>query len=225
MKATGPNQLWSWDITKLLGPTKGKFYYLYVIIDVYSRYIVGWLLADREEDVPAEQLVRDSCERHGILPNQLTLHADRGSSMKSKLLASLLVDLGVIKTHSRPRVSNDNPYSESQFKTMKYQPNYPKFFGSLEDARAWVKSFIDWYNKQHHHTGIGLLTPECVHYDQVSAMRKVHQEALDAAYAAHPERFVKKPPTPLSLPEAVWINRPQPLLEVGDPLLRVGRGL
>jgi putative transposase len=144
--ATAPNQLWSWDITKLLGPTKGTFYYLYVIIDVYSRYITGWLLADCESDVLAKQLVHETCIKQEILPDQLTLHADRGSSMKSKLLAMLLDDLGVTKTHSRPRVSNDNPYSESQFKTMKYRPDFPDFFGSLEDARAWVRPFFDWYN-------------------------------------------------------------------------------
>jgi putative transposase len=213
--ATAPNQLWSWDITKLLGPTKWTYYYLYVIIDVFSRYITGWLLADCESDVLAEQLVRETCIKQGILPDQLTLHADRGSSMKSKLLAMLLADLGVTKTHSRPRVSNDNPYSESQFKTMKYRPDFPDFFGSLEDARAWARPFFDWYNNEHYHSALGLLTPASVHYGQAAALLEKRQGILDAAYAAHPERFVKKPPTVQSLPAAVWINRPQPLLEVG----------
>ena len=213
--ATAPNQLWSWDITKLLGPTKGTFYYLYVIIDVFSRYITGWLLADRESDVLANQLVHETCIKQEILPDQLTLHADRGSSMKSKLLAMLLDDLGVTKTHSRPRVSNDNPYSESQFKTMKYRPDFPNFFGSLEDARAWARPFFDWYNNEHYHSALGLLTPATVHYGQAVALLEKRQGVLDAAYAAHPERFVKKPPTVQSLPDAVWINRPQPLLDVG----------
>ena len=220
--ATAPNQLWSWDITKLLGPTKGTFYYLYVIIDVFSRYITGWLLADCESDVLAKRLVRETCIKQGILPDQLTLHADRGSSMKSKLLAMLLADLGVTKTHSRPRVSNDNPYSESQFKTMKYRPDFPDFFGSSEDARAWVRPFFDWYNNEHYHSALGLLTPASVHYGQAAALLEKRQGVLDAAYAAHPERFVKKPPTVQSLPDAVWINRPQPLLEVGaEPPLGV----
>jgi putative transposase len=219
--ATAPNQLWSWDITKLLGPTKGTFYYLYVIIDVFSRYNTGWLLANRESDVLAKQLVHETCIKQEILPNQLTLHADRGSSMKSKLLAMLLDDLGVIKTHSRPRVSNDNPYSESQFKTMKYHPDYPDFFGSLEDARSWVRKFFSWYNNEHYHNALGLLTPASVHYGQAAALLENRQGVLNYAYAAHPERFVKKPPTVLSLPDAVWINRPQPLLDVGATELQI----
>ena len=220
--ATAPNQLWSWDITKLLGPTKWTYYYLYVIIDVFSRYVTGWLLADRESAALAEQLVRETCLKQGILPDQLTLHADRGSSMKSKPLAMLLADLGVTKTHSRPRVSNDNPYSESQFKTMKYRPDFPDFFGSKEDARAWVRPFFDWYNNEHYHSSLGLLTPATVHYGQAAALLENRQRVLDAAYAAHPERFVKKPPTVQSLPDAVWINRPQPLLEAGaEPPLGV----
>jgi len=220
--ATAPNQLWSWDITKLLGPTKGSYYQLYVIIDVFSRYVPGWLLADCELATLAEKLVRETCLKQGILPDQLTLHADRGSSMKSKPLAMLLADLGVAKTHSRPRVSNDNPYSESQFKTMKYRPDFPDFFGSLEDARAWVKPFIDWYNHEHYHSSLGLLTPATVHYGQAAALLEKRQRVLDAAYAAHPERFVKKHPTVQSLPDAVWINRPQPLLETGaEPPLGV----
>jgi len=214
LMATAPNQLWSWDITKLLGPTKGTYYCLYVIIDVFSRYITGWLLADRESDALAEKLIRETCMKQEILPDQLTLHADRGSSMKSKLLAMLLKDLGVTKTHSRPRVSNDNPYSESQFKTMKYRPDYPDFFGSLEDARSWARKFFAWYNNEHYHIGLGLLTPASVHYGQAVPLLEKRQGVLNAAYDAHPERFVKKIPTVLSLPNAVWINRPQPLLEL-----------
>jgi putative transposase len=160
--ATAPNQLWSLDITKLLGPTKGIYYQLYVIIDVFSRYVPGWLLADCESAALAEKLVRETCLKQGISPDQLTMHADRDSSMKSKPLAMLLADLGVTKTHSQPRVSNDNPYSESQFKTMKYRPDFPDFFGSLGDARAWVKPFIDWYNHEHYHNSLGLLTPATV---------------------------------------------------------------
>ena len=213
--ATAPNQLWSWDITKLLGPTKGTYYHLYVIIDVFSRYVPGWLLADCESATLAEKLVRETCLKQRILPDQLILHADRGSSMKSKPLAMLLADLGVAKTHSRPRVSNDNPYSESQFKTMKYRPDFPDSFGSLEDARSWVRPFIDWYNHEHYHSSLGLLPPATVHYGQASASLEKRQCVLDAAYAAHPERFVKKHPTVQSLPDAVWINRPQPLLEAG----------
>ena len=195
--------------------TKGTWYQLYVIIDVFSRYVPGWLLADRESATLAEHLVRETCRKQGILPDQLTLHADRGSSMKSKPLALLLADLGVVKTHSRPRVSNDNPYSESHFKTLKYRHDFPDFFGSLEDARTWVKSFFDWYNREHYHSSLGLLTPATVHYGQAASLLESRQLILDEAYAAHPERFVRKPPTVQSLPEAVWINRPQPLLEAG----------
>ena len=178
--ATAPNQLWSWDITKLLGPTKGTWYQLYVIIDVFSRYVPGWLLADRESATLAEHLVRETCRKQGILPDQLTLHADRGSSMKSKPLALLLADLGVVKTHSRPRVSNDNPYSESHFKTLKYRHDFPDFFGSLEDARTWVKSFFDWYNREHYHSSLGLLTPATVHYGQAASLLESRQLILDA---------------------------------------------
>jgi putative transposase len=186
---TAPNQLWRWDITKLLGPTKGIYYQLYVIINVFSRYVPGWLLANCESAALAEKLVRETCLKQGILPDQLTLHADRSSSMKSKPPAMLLADLGVAKTHSRPRVSNDNPYSESQFKTMKYRPDFPDSFGSLEDARAWVRPFFDLYNHEHYHSSLGLLTPATVHYGQAAALLEKRQRVLDAAYAAHPERF------------------------------------
>jgi putative transposase len=214
--ATAPNQLWSWDITKLQGPTKGTYYQLYVIIDVFSRYVTGWLLADRESTTLAKRLVRETCRKQKIQPDQLTLHADRGSSMKSKPLALLLTDLGVTKTHSRPRISNDNPYSESQFKTLKYRPDFPERFGSLEDARAWVGPFFDWYNQEHYHSSLGLLTPASVHYGLATEQLVLRQRVLNDAFSAHPVRFVRKPPSVQSLPEAVWINRPQLVLEVGE---------
>ena len=208
--ATGPNQLWSWDITKLRGPAKWTYFYLYTILDVFSRYVVGWLIAERESARVAEHLIGETCAKQGIERDQLTLHADRGSAMISKTVALLLADLGVTKTHSRPHVSNDNPYSEAQFKTMKYRPGYPDRFGSIQDARAWARPFFHWYNHQHYHTGLALLTPATVHYGQAQAVLERRQETLQAAYAAHPERFVRGAPRPPSLPTAVWINEPSP---------------
>jgi len=208
--ASGPNQLWSWDITKLRGPAKWTYYYLYTILDVYSRYVVGWLIAERESARLAEHLIGETCAKQGIEPDQLTLHADRGSAMISKTVALLLADLGVTKTHSRPHVSNDNPYSESQFKTMKYRPGYPDRFGSIQDARAWARLFFHWYNHEHYHSGLALLTPATVHYGQAQAVLERRQETLKAAYALHPERFVRGVPRPPSLPTAVWINEPSP---------------
>lgn len=207
--ATGPNQLWSWDITKLKGPAKWTYYYLYTILDVFSRYVPGWLIAECESATLAKQLIAESCTKQGIEPDQLTLHADRGSSMRSKTVAHLLADLGVTKTHSRPYVSNDNPYSESQFKTMKYRPDFPERFGSIQDARAWARPFFHWYNHEHHHSGLGLLTPVTVHYGQAQAVIEQRRKVLLAAYAAHPERFVRGEPKPPSLPTEVWINKPQ----------------
>lgn len=208
--ATAPNQLWSWDITKLLGPSKWTYYYLYVILDVYSRYGVGWMIAERESAALAEALISQTCLRQGIQRGQLTIHADRGSAMTSKPVALLLADLGVTKTHSRPHVSNDNPYSESQFKTMKYRPDYPSRFGSQQDARAWANRFFDWYNRQHHHTGLALLTPADVHFHRTQAVLQKRQMALAAAYARTPERFVKGTPAPMQVPQTVWINPPNP---------------
>jgi len=208
--ATGPNQLWSWDITKLKGPAKWTYYYLYTILDVFSRYVPGWLIAECESAALAKQLITESCTKQGIEPDQLTLHADRGSAMISKTVAQLLADLGVTKTHSRPYVSNDNPYSESQFKTMKYRPGFPERFGSIQDARAWACPFFHWYNHEHHHSGLALLTPVTVHYDRAQAVLEQRQKVLQAAYAAHPERFVRGEPKPLSLPTEVWINKPPP---------------
>jgi len=206
--ATAPNQLWSWDITKLLGPSKWTYFYLYVILDVYSRYGVGWMLAERESAALAEELISQTCARQGIQRGQLTVHADRGSAMTSKPVALLLADLGVTKTHSRPHVSNDNPYSEAQFKTMKYRPDYPIRFGCLQDARAWAAEFFDWYNRKHHHTGLALLTPADVHFHRVADVLKKRQAVLQVAYEKTPERFVKGAPHPSPLPKAVWINPP-----------------
>ena len=207
--ATGPNQLWSWDITKLKGPAKWTYYYLYTILDVFSRYVPGWLIAECESATLAKQLIAESCTKQGIEPDQLTLHADRGSAMRSKTVAQLLADLGVTKTHSRPYVSNDNPYSESQFKTMKYRPDFPERFGAIQDSRAWARPFFHWYNHEHHHSGLGLLTPATVHYGQAQAVIEQRRKVLLAAYTAHPERFVRGEPKPPSLPTEVWINRPQ----------------
>jgi len=208
--ATSPNQVWTWDITKLLGPHKWTYYYLYVLLDLFSRKVVGWLLATCESAELAQQLVLESCLREGIAPDQLTLHADRGSAMTAKSLALLLTDLGVRDSHSRPHVSNDNPYSEAQFKTLKYHAGFPASFGSVADARAWCQPFFAWYNAEHHHTGLGLLTPAVVHAGQAAAVQAQRQATLDQAFAAHPARFVNGPPVPPALPTAAWINPPPP---------------
>jgi putative transposase len=207
--ATAPNHVWSWDISKLLGPVKWSYYYLYVILDIFSRYVVGWMVAPAESAVLAQRLITDTCKKQQIEPGQLTLHADCGSSMKSTPVALLLADLGITKTHSRPYTSDDNPFSESQFKTLKYRPDFPERFGSLEDARVFCQTFFAWYNGEHRHSGIGLMTPAAVHDGRASAMRDARQQVLSAAYAAHPERFVRKPPQPPRLPHAVWINPPK----------------
>ena len=183
--ATKPNQLWSWDITKLKGPTTWTYFYLYVIIDVFSRCVVGWMLAPEESAKLAEKLIAETCERHGIEPGQLTIHADRGSSMRSKLVAQLLADLGVTKTHSRPHVSNDNPFSEAGFKTLKYRPDFPERFGCIEDARAYCVDFFAWYNGEHRHSGIGLNTPDDVHQGRAEKRREHRECVLAAAHAAH----------------------------------------
>jgi putative transposase len=207
--ATGPNRLWSWDITKLRGPTTWTYFCLYVVLDVFSRCVVGWMIAEREAEDLARELIQATCLKQGIPPGQLTIHADHGSPMISKSVAQLLLDLGVTKTHSRPHVSDDNPYSEAQFKTLKYRPDYPDRFGCLADARAWAQAFFTWYNQEHHHTGLALLTPASVHYGQAEALLAQRQQTLAAAYAAHPERFVKGAPKPAPLPIAVWINPPK----------------
>ena len=207
--ATRPNELWSWDITKLAGPAKWTYFYLYVILDVFSRSVVGWMVAHRESAALAKKLIADTCARQGIVPEQLTLHADRGSSMTSKAVALLLSDLGVTKSHSRPHVSNDNPFSEAQFKTLKYRPEFPDRFGSIEDARAFCQAFFTWYNTEHRHSGIGLLTPEDVHLGRAALRLAVRAEVLAGAYDAHPERFVRGVPRPAAPPTAVWINPPK----------------
>jgi putative transposase len=207
--ATGPNQVWSWDITKLRGPTRGSHFSLYVILDVFSRCVVGWRVSRSELAAVAEHLVRESCRNHGIERGKLTLHADRGSPQTSKSFAILVADLGVAKTHSRPQVSNDNPYSEAQFKTLKYCPQYPERFGSLEHARQFCREFFDWYNNEHRHSGIGMLTPAAVHSGVGEAVLERRRVVLEAAYARHPERFVHGMPKPGELPEAVWINKPE----------------
>jgi putative transposase len=206
--ATKPNELWSWDITKLRGPATWTYYYLYVILDVFSRAVVGWMIAEREDAALAEALIAETCAKEGILPQQLTIHADRGSAMTSKVVAHLLADLGVVKSHSRPHVSNDNPFSEAAFKTLKYRPSYPDRFGSLIDARAWARPFFHWYNHIHRHSGIGLLSPATVHAGQATAQVAARQQVLDQAYLRHPERFVRGRPVPPPVPTAVWINPP-----------------
>jgi len=207
--ATAPNQVWSWDITKLLGPAKWTYFYLYVILDIFSRYVVGWTLAPRESGTLAQLLIAETCTKQSIAPGQLTMHADRGSAMKSKPVAQLLADLGVTKTHSRPYVSDDNPFSESQFRTMKYRPEFPDRFGSIQDGRAFCQPFFEWYNTQHHHSGIGLHTPYSVHHGLAQAINDARRLTLSEAHSAHPERFVRKPPEPPALPGAVWINPPK----------------
>ena len=206
--ATKPNQLWSWDITKLKGPTTWSYFYLYVIMDVFSRCVVGWMIADGESAALAKTLIAETCARHGIERSQLTLHADRGSSMRSKLVAQLLADLGVTKTHSRPHVSNDNAFSEAGFKTLKYRPDFPERFGCIEDARAYCIDFFGWYNGEHYHSGIGLNTPNDVHYGRAGQRHDDRELVLAAAHAARPERFVRGAPHAPRLPTAVWINKP-----------------
>jgi putative transposase len=207
--ATAPNQLWSWDITKLKGPTKWVYYYLYVILDVFSRYVVGWMIAECESADLAEELIVESCRKQGIERGQLTLHSDRGSAMIAKTLAQKLIDLGVTKTHSRPYTPNDNPFSESQFKTMKYRPDYPHRFDNIEKSLIWGRRFFPWYNDEHHHSSLGLMTPAAVHYGLDVELTVKRQTALLSAYELHPERFVNGPPTPPQLPTAVWINPPE----------------
>ncbi len=211
--ATRPNEVWSWDITKLLGPSKWTYFYLYVILDIFSRYVVGWMVAYRESAVLAQRLIDQTIKRQDIEPGKLTLHADRGSSMTSKPVALLLADLGVTKTHSRPHISNDNPYSESQFKTMKYRPEFPERFGCLQDTRGFCGEFFHWYNHEHHHSGLGYLTPFAVHFGQAHEQREQRALVLRRAYERNPGRFVRGLPQPLALPEQVWINKPN---EVGS---------
>lgn len=206
--ATRPNMCWSWDITKLLGPAKWTYYYLYVVLDIFSRYVVGWLLAERGSAVLAEKLLAETIAKQRIEADTLTVHADNGSSMASKPVAFLLADLGVTKTHSRPHTSNDNPYSEAQFRTLKYRPDFPERFGSIEDARAFCQRFFSWYNTEHYHSGIGWHHPIDVHHGQADMVCAARAEILTAAHARHPERFVRRHPEPPTLPTTAWINKP-----------------
>jgi putative transposase len=206
--AVAPNQVWSWDITKLRGPAKWTAFHLYVILDIFSRHAVGWMVAPRESAELAEQLIAETVAKHDIEPGTLTLHADRGASMRSKPVAALLVDLDIAKSHSRPHVSDDNPFSEAQFKTLKYRPDFPARFGCIEDARAHCQAFFTWYNTAHRHSGIAYMTPHSVHYGQADAMFVTRETTLDAAFCSHPNRFKGKNPRPHPLPQAVWINPP-----------------
>ena len=206
--AEQPNRVWSWDITKLLGPATWTYFYLYVILDVYSRYVVAWTVQQREHSLVAKDLIAQAIEQQNVAAGQLTVHADRGSSMTSKPVAFLLADLGVTKTHNRPYTSTDNPYSEAQFKTLKYRPAFPKRFDSIEHARAHCRDFFDYYNHHHRHSGIGLMTPSTVHHGQADQVHADRARVLDAAYARNPERFVRKTPSPPPVPTAAWINKP-----------------
>ena len=212
--ATAPNQVWSWDITKLLGPAKWTYFYLYVLLDIFSRYVVGWLIAEHESAALARRLIAQSCVQQGIEPGQLTVHSDRGPSMTSKLVAQLLADLGITKTHGRPYTSNDNPFSEALFKTTKYRPEFPERFGSLPDALAFGRVFFPWYNTEHRHSGIGFLTPEMVHYGQSAAVLQARSATLARAFEQHPERFKGRQPQPPRLLPAVWINPPSDASQV-----------
>jgi putative transposase len=207
--ATEPNQVWSWDITKLLGPQKWSYYYLYVILDIYSRYVTGWMIANQQTAALAQELIEHTCQKQGVQEDQLTLHADRGGPMIAKSLALLLADLGVSKSHSRPYNSNDNPYSEAQFKTMKYRPDYPDRFEDQSVAQNWARSFFHWYNYEHYHSALGLMVPADVHYGRADTILQKRQKILQSAYEEHPERFVNGPPSAPEVPEAVWINPPK----------------
>ena len=206
--ATAPNQVWSWDITKLAGPHKWNWFHLYVIIDVYSRLVIDWIVAPRESAALAEEFIADAVYNHGIAPGQLSLHADRGSSMTSKTVTQLLADLGILQSHSRPHQSNDNPYSEANFKTLKYSPRFPKRFASIDHARRFCAAFFNDYNTNHRHSGIGLHTPADVHFGRANEVREQRQHVLDAAYTARPERFRRRPTAP-KIPDTAWINRPE----------------
>ncbi len=214
--AYAPNQIWSWDITKLRGPVKGVWFHLYVILDIFSRYVVGWMVANRETAELAEVLIRQTCTKQGIRADQLTIHADRGSSMTSKPVAALLADLDITQSHSRPHVSDDNPYSEAQFKTLKYRPDFPERFATIEAARRHCQVFLGWYNDDHRHSGIGLHTPADVHHGLTEAVRNKRAGVLNTAYQAHPERFVQRPPTPPKLPTVAAINPPPPQEEAAQ---------
>lgn len=206
--ATAPNQLWSWDVTKLKGPAKWTWFYLFVILDIFSRYAVGWMVATRETAVLANRLIAETIAKYGIDSRGLLVHSDRGPSQRAKLVVQLLADLGIVRSHSRPHTPNDNPFSESQFKTLKYRPDFPDRFGSMEHAKSFSSSFFNWYNNEHHHGGIGFMTPHDVHFGLAEAKQEARQQILFDAYLKNPERFVKGKPGPPKLPKEVWINDP-----------------
>ena len=206
--ATGPNQVWSWDVTKLKGPQKWTYYYLFVMIDIYSRKVVGWLVADTENAELAETLITECCWRESVDEDQLYIHSDRGSPMISKAVALLLSDLGITKSLSRPHVSNDNPYSEAHFKTLKYRPGFPKNFGCIEDARRFCRAFFEWYNFEHYHSGIAFMTPDLVHSGKAEACNEARQRVLDNAFKEHPDRFSRRPKV-AKIPKEAWINKPE----------------
>ena len=206
--ASAPNEVWSWDITKLKGPAKGSHFSLYVIIDIFSRCVVGWTIAEREDADLARELIEQTCIKHAISKDKLCIHADRGSAMTSGTVTQLLVGLGVKKSHSRPHVSNDNPYSEAQFKTLKYRPSFPERFGCLEDARHFCDEFFRWYNLEHYHTGIALLTPSDVHLGKGDIVIARRQRVLDEAFMKSPHRFSGGHPRHPVLQKHVWINAP-----------------
>jgi putative transposase len=207
LEADAPNRVWTWDITALRGPTKGVKYFLYTIIDIFSRTVVGWTIAERESETVARRLITDTCRKEGVDRDRLTIHADRGGPMIAGTVAELLNDLGITKSHSRPRVSNDNPFIEAHFKTLKYRPDYPARFASISDARTWCRRFFAWYNDVHYHSGIGYLRPADLHAGNHTVIVEHRQAALDTAYAAHPERFTQRP-HPAKIPTKAWINRP-----------------
>jgi putative transposase len=215
--ATAPNQVWSWDITKLLGPATWTYFYLYVLLDIFSRYVVGWLVAEKESAALAKRLIAESCTRQNIEPGQLIIHADRGSAMRSKTLAQTMASLGVTKSHSRPHVSDDNPFSEAQFKTLKYRPDFPARFDSLMHSEMHGQDFFPWYNDEHHHVALGLMTPHDIHYGLAQEKWNRRAQTLAAKYASCPERFPHGVPTPPPLPTAAWINKPVSATAPAEP--------
>ena len=217
LMATQPNSVWSWDITALRGPAKWQHFWLYVMLDIFSRHIVGWLIADTISAELAEHLINTACTHQQIQRHHLTIHADNGGPMKAKSVAQLMIDLGIVKSHSRPHVSDDNPFSEAHFKTMKYRSDYPRCFDTLDHSRVWMRQFVDWYNHHHHHTALALLTPATVHAGQTHAVLARRQTVLNAAYARHPQRFIRHPPVVPVPPPAVWINPPKPISGVPSP--------
>ena len=208
--AERPNEVWSWDITHLRGPVKWSGYRLYTVLDIFSRYVVGWMIAEVESSDLAKQLIAETVRKQGIQPDQLTLHADNGSPMTGKPLSQLLVDLGITRSHSRPHTSDDNPFSEAQFKTLKYRPDYPDRFDSIDHARQWARGFFGWYNDEHYHSGLNLMTPASVHYGQAAAVQAQRQSVMSAAFEACPQRFRAGMPMVKAAPTAVYINRPKP---------------